>query len=187
MNLLLHCCCGPCSLSVAQHFRALGHQVTGWFFNLNLYPDSEHQRRQSAFQQAARELGLSVLRQPDPTGLRGFLLALAPYPGGRCRACYQVRLSATAREAAARGFDAFSTTLLISPHQDLAALETCGRALGQRLGVEFLFADLREKYPASCDRARELGLYRQNYCGCLFSGLERAQRRASRSLAASLA
>lgn len=181
MNLLLHCCCGPCA-SAAAHFRARGHEVTCLFFNPNLHPPDELLRRQRTFTQAARALDLPVLPGPPPSGLRTFLLALARQPGPRCHACYRLRLEAAASEAAARGFDAFSTTLLISPHQDLDALRSIGQALGARLGVPFFFADLRGEYPHSCERARELGLYRQNYCGCLFSLLERGARRAGRAL-----
>jgi hypothetical protein len=108
------------------------------------------------------------------------LLALAGRGRERCRGCYQFRLRATAREAAARGFDGFSTTLLISPYQDIAAIQEIGRAMAARVGLVFRFADLRERFSESRERARELGLYQQNYCGCLFSSLERARRRGDR-------
>jgi len=81
-----------------------------------------------------------------------------------------------------RGFDGFSTTLLISPYQDIAAIGEIGRAIAARAGLEFRFADLRNRYRESRERARELGLYMQNYCGCVFSLLERARRRAGRRI-----
>lgn len=182
MNLLLHCCCGPCTTSVVDHFRGLGDQVTGWFFNPNLYPHSEQARRGKTFAQAASALGLPVLPEGPRLDLRAFLLAQASHSGARCRACYEMRLRATATEAAVRGFDGFSTTLLISPYQDIAAIGEIGRAIAARAGLEFRFADLRNRYRESRERARELGLYMQNYCGCVFSLLERARRRAGRRI-----
>jgi hypothetical protein len=182
MNVLLHCCCGPCSTVTVGHFRALGDEVTGWFFNPNIHPLDEAQRRETAFAKAAVALGLPVLFAGAHLGLRTFLLALASRGAERCRACYQLRLGAAGREAAARGFDAFSTTLLISPYQDIALIGETGRAIAARLGLRFLFADLRERYAESRERARELNLYQQSYCGCLFSSLERARRRGERAL-----
>ena len=196
MKLLLHCCCGPCTSVVVDHFRSLGAQVTGWFFNPNIHPAEELRRRQATFEQTAQVIGLPVHRPAGSVaadvgapalpeaeeGLRGFLLALASQGGKRCRACYGLRLEAAAAAARSEGFDSFSTTLLISPHQEVEAIGELGAAIGARLGVKFGFADLRGRYAESCERARELDLYRQNYCGCLFSLLERSERRAGRAI-----
>jgi len=182
VNLLLHCCCGPCAATVADHFRSLGDEVTGWFYNPNIHPAEEHRRREATFEQMAKAISLPVLRRRSGAGLLRFLLALAAGGGRRCQACYELRLRATAREAAVRGFDAFSTTLLISPYQDVPAIGEMARALAERMGVQFRFADLRSRYPESCHRAQELDLYRQNYCGCLFSRLERSERRLRRAI-----
>jgi len=186
VRLLLHCCCGPCATDVADHFRGLGYEVTGWFFNPNIHPEQERRRRERTLGAAAEAIGLPVLPNGPGMGLGEFLQAIAREGGTRCRTCYTLRLAATAREAAQRGFQAFSSTLLISPYQALDVIEEVGREEGRRFGVDFCFADLREKYGASCERARELGLYRQNYCGCLFSALERAERRAGRAAAKGL-
>ena len=180
MNLLLHCCCGPCSTVTVEHFRSSGDEVTGWFFNPNIHPADELRLRETWFERAASAIRLPLLRPGPALDLRRFLLALAGRGRERCRGCYQFRLRATAREAAARGFDGFSTTLLISPYQDIAAIQEIGRAMAARVGLVFRFADLRERFSESRERARELGLYQQNYCGCLFSSLERARRRGDR-------
>lgn len=187
MKLLLHCCCGPCAASVAEHFRSLGDQVTGWFFNPNIHPEEERARRETTLAQAAEAADLPLL--PGGPGMEfvDFLLAIARRGGPRCQTCYQLRLEAAAAEASARGFDGFSTTLLISPHQDLEAIRSIGCSIAERTGLEFRFADLRGKYQESCERSRELDLYRQNYCGCLFSDLERSQRRSDRFLRKALA
>ncbi len=182
MKLLLHCCCGPCSLLVAEHFRAQGEEVAGWFFNPNIHPEEERRRREATLAEAARASGIKLLpADPEPNFLQ-FLLALARGKSPRCLTCYQLRLEAAAQEAARLGFDRFSSTLLISPYQDLEAIAEIGWAAGARVGIEFHFADLRACYPHSRDRARKLDLYQQNYCGCLFSALERAERRAKRAI-----
>lgn len=183
MRLLLHCCCGPCAVLVAEHFRTQGHHVTGWFFNPNIHPVEERRRRQETMREAAEKAGLPLL-DADPEAdlpLGDFLLLLARAGGKRCEACYELRLRAAAREAAGRGFDGFATTLAISPYQDLAAIERIGRHAAEEAGTTFLGEDLRHRYPDSCDRAKALDLYRQNYCGCLFSSLERGERRARRA------
>ena len=187
MRLLLHCCCGPCTTPVVEHFRGGGAQVEGWFYNPNLYPAAERVRRQEGLAPAAAATGLP-LRAPGPeTRLRDFLLAFARAGGRRCDTCYRRRLEAAAEEAVAAGCEAFATTLVISPYQDLAALQRIGKEVGARHGVSFAFVDLRGKFPESRARARELGLYQQNYCGCLFSHLARAVRRSERAIAKALA
>jgi len=167
---------------VADHFRGLGDEVMGWFFNPNIHPEGERARREGALAEGAGQIGLELLPAGRGMGYDEFLLALARRGGARCRACYELRLVETAKGAAAGGFDGFSSTLLISPYQDAAAISEIGRRAAARFGVEFRFADLRESYGESCERAREMGLYRQNYCGCRFSQLERAERRALRAM-----
>jgi predicted adenine nucleotide alpha hydrolase (AANH) superfamily ATPase len=183
VRLLLHCCCGPCAVLVADHFRAQGHDVTGWFFNPNIHPVEERRRREETMREAAAaaELPLAEAEGEADLPLSDFLLRLARAGGRRCEACYELRLGAAARKAAGRGFDGFATTLAISPYQDLAAIERIGRQAAEEAGTTFLCEDLRPRYRESCERARELDLYRQNYCGCLFSSLERAERRARRA------
>jgi len=181
LRLLLHCCCGPCATSVADHFRGVGYDVVGWFFNPNIHPDEERRRREATLVEAAEAAGLPLLPEGPAMRPDEFLLKLAGRGGRRCLACYEVRLEATARKAAEQGFDAFASTLVISPYQDLEAIAEIGMGAGEAAGVEFQFVDLRNAYPKSCERAKELDLYRQNYCGCVFSGLERAERRTRRA------
>ena len=182
MRLLLHCCCGPCATSVADHFRAVGHDVVGWFFNPNIHPDEERRRREATLAKAAEAVGVPLLPEGPAMRLDEFFLELARRGGRRCLTCYELRLEATARKAAEQGFDAFASTLVISPYQDLDSIAEIGVRAGEAAGVEFQFVDLRSSYPKSCERARELDLYRQNYCGCMFSALERAERRTRRAV-----
>ncbi len=132
--------------------------------------------------EAARAIDLPLLPDGPTARPEEFLLRLARAGGRRCFACYELRLEATARKAAGQGFEAFSSTLLISPYQNLDVIAEIGARVGEAAGVEFRFLDLRSKYPDSCERAREMGLYRQNYCGCVFSALELAARRARRAI-----
>lgn len=182
MKLLLHCCCGPCALVTADHFRSSNTAVVGWFYNPNVHPVEEHARRAATMAAAANSANLAMLPDGPAMTLADFLLALARVSGPRCSGCYLLRLRATARKAAEQGFDAFSSTLLISPYQDLAAIAEVGKEAAGAAGVEFRFADLRDEYRESCGRARDLALYRQSYCGCLFSALERAARRVRRAV-----
>ena len=149
MRVLLHCCCGPCTTGVLETFTARGEAVEGWYYNPNIAPGEEWQRRRESFHQAAEALGLSRRREEEAPRLADFLLALARGGGRRCRACYRLRLATVARTAAAEGYDAFSTTLSISPYQDLKALAEVGQEVGEECGVSFTFLDLRASFPKS--------------------------------------
>jgi predicted adenine nucleotide alpha hydrolase (AANH) superfamily ATPase len=182
MRLLLHCCCGPCTTGVVDHWRDRGAAVQAWFYNPNIWPEGERRRRKETFARAAEALGVPVASVGAEGSWCDFLLALARGRGRRCEACYRMRLEAAARHAREAGCGAISTTLLISPYQDIEALRRIGEEVAARAGVRFEFADLRGQYRASRERARALKLYQQNYCGCLFSRLERAERRAVRAV-----
>ena len=186
MRILLHICCGVCAAGVAEKLTGEGHDVVGFFFNPNIHPRDELERREAVMDEACEALDLPAIPAGPAMSTAEFLLHLARFGGRRCRACYELRLRMAAEEAARQGCDAISTTLLISPYQQLDAIAEIGRAVAEKAGVEFVFRDLRGEYPQSCERARELGLYRQNYCGCLFSALERAERRARRAMGKTL-
>jgi predicted adenine nucleotide alpha hydrolase (AANH) superfamily ATPase len=134
-------------------------------------------------EQAAQVGDLPLLEHGPGMSVAGFLSVLAREGGSRCRACYRLRLEATARRAAEEGMEGFSSTLLISPYQDVGEIAEVGERAARRHGVAFRFADLRDRYPESCERAREHDLYRQSYCGCAFSALERGERRSRRAIA----
>jgi hypothetical protein len=171
---------------VAERFRERGEEVVGWFFNPNIHPEAERARREAVLGEAARASGLELLPAGPDLSFADFLLELARRGGPRCRACYGMRLEEGAREAARQGCAGFSTTLLISPYQDIEAIGEAGRAAGARAGVSFAYVDLRGEYEDGRERARELHLYQQNYCGCTFSALERAERRAKRAIGKAL-
>ena len=178
-RLLLHVCCGPCATYTVAYLRGLGYDVTGYWFGPNIHPFSEHQRRRDALETLAADIDLPVIWEPGyamPAFLR--LVAGTPERPGRCRICYRLRLARTARAAAAGGFDAFSTTLLISPYQDLDAIRAIGEEEGAAPGVRFHFENLRKGFAEHHRLAREHGLYMQRYCGCVYSEWEGLRGRA---------
>lgn len=177
-RLLLHLCCAPCAAYPVPALRAQGHHVTGYFFNPNIQPEDERERRLDALERYAPALGLDLVvaadQGPDAWS------AASGRGADRCRACYELRLRAAAREARAGGFDAFSTTLLYSIHQKHELIRAVAGEVARAAGVPFLYVDLREGWAEGGRTYRESGLYRQRYCGCLPSKLEReAGRRAA--------
>ena len=169
-RLLLHLCCAPCAAYPVPALRERGHQVTGFFFNPNIQPEDEHARRLDALERFAPALGLDLViaAAPEPDSRPA-----AGGEGDRCRRCYELRLRATAREARRGGFAAFSTTLLFSIHQKHEVIRTVAVDVARAEGIPFFYRDLREGWAAGGRAYRESGLYRQRYCGCLPSKLER--------------
>lgn len=169
-RLFLHICCGPCTIGPLGVLRSEGFEVQGYFYNPNIHPYSEYQRRWESLERLSVAEGLTVARE-EGYPLREYLAGAlaADGRGERCRYCYQVRLGLTARRAKEAGFPLFTTTLLGSPYQDRESLLTAGREAGAREGVAFLEADFRPEFRDGWRRAREIGLHTQNYCGCVFS------------------
>jgi len=172
-RLLLHVCCAPCAAYPVPALRALVPLLGGFFFNPNIQPDDEHARRLAALERYAPALGLDLVIDPDPGPGPDAWSAAAGRADDRCRRCYELRLRATAREARRGGFDAFSTTLLYSIHQKHELVRAVATEVALAEGVPFFYRDLREGWVEGGRSYRESGLYRQRYCGCLPSKLER--------------
>jgi hypothetical protein len=172
-RILLHICCAPCATFTAQHLGARGAAVTGYWYNPNIQPYSEHEKRRGTLARYAEEVGLSVLWEPRYDTV-SFLRCVVGHegPGERCALCYRLRLEQTASAAARGGFDLFSTTLLISPYQQVEAIRAIGEELSQCHGVSFYFENLRRGFSEHHRLAREHSLYQQRYCGCLYSEWE---------------
>jgi predicted adenine nucleotide alpha hydrolase (AANH) superfamily ATPase len=172
-ELLLHVCCGPCAAGVAESL-ADEFSVTGFFYNPNIYPESEYRARLGAAAAALRAFHLPLLQgaedfalwQTHTSGLEG-----EPEGGKRCRVCYCLRLTETARRAKELGIGRFASTLSVSPHKDAGVIAAVGKQAAAVVGVEFLARDFKKHdgFRKSCNRSKELGLYRQNYCGCEYS------------------
>lgn len=235
MRMLLHACCGPCSLEPSRILSSQGHDLTIFYANSNIAPAAEYERRLETLRTWAGQAGIAVQegeydqdawgrtagrigkaavsearnrlmqdassgetapRPDDCTDIeaeRGFgafgaltldeAAAISVDPekrAARCRACYRLRLEEAARCAATQGFEALSTTLAVSPYQYSDIIrEELERAAAQ-VGVQAAFEDFRPFYPEATRRSRELGMYRQNYCGCLLSDAEASAERAER-------
>lgn len=176
-ELLLHCCCAPCSIACVDSLREEGFRLAAYWCNGNIHPFTEYRARRDALADYAAAIEMPLLMD-DRYGLRDFLAATQADTafGPRCTQCYAARLDATARRAAAEGYPAFSTTLLISPYQNHLQLQAAGEDAARKYGVAFLYRDFRPLFREGQGRARELGLYMQKYCGCIFSEEERYSR-----------
>jgi len=173
-RILLHVCCGPCSTYTVDRLREEGFEVTALWYNPNIQPYSEHQRRLASMESYAQSVGLPLLREGSYEMVQ-FLRMVAGREGHgvRCSFCYRMRLGRTAEVAATKGFDAFTTTLLISPHQDQALIRQIGESVAGEEGVDFHFENFRRGWSERGRMTREHDLYRQQYCGCVYSEWER--------------
>jgi predicted adenine nucleotide alpha hydrolase (AANH) superfamily ATPase len=181
MRIALHTCCGPCLLEPFDALSTTSDEVVVVYANPNIHPLAEYERRRDTLVEYANEAGIRVVELPyDPGAWLEFVAPHARDRQARCRACYRLRLGMVARWAAEQGFDAVATTLTVSPYQDSMVIEQEGEAAAHATGVTYVGRDFRDHYHAATDRSRELGMYRQNYCGCLMSELEARQERALR-------
>ena len=188
-SLLLHSCCAPCSSYVLEYLSQYFH-ITVFYYNPNIYPESEYGKRIREQQELISKMDLK-----NPVSfLAGEYEQEKVYEmaegmehlregGARCMKCYELRLAETARRAAEGGFDYFTTTLSISPLKNAQKLNEIGVRIGREAGVEYLVSDFKKKngYKRSVELSEEYGLYRQDYCGCEFSLAERRAQSAAES------
>ena len=179
MRILLHTCCGPCALYPLRTLRTAGHDVTGFFYNHNIHPYQEYARRRDALLQMAEREAMPLIMR-DNYDLEEFLANVAQQPELRCGYCYESRLRATAEVAAAEGFDAFSASLLYSRYQKHEQIRELGEQIGREYGVAFHYQDFRPGWQEGIRISKELGLYRQQYCGCIYSEKERYLPKAAK-------
>ncbi|MDD3360042.1 MAG: epoxyqueuosine reductase QueH [Hespellia sp.] len=182
-TLLLHSCCAPCSSYVLEYLSQY-FNITVLYYNPNIYPDEEYEKRVAEQQKLIAEIpsgnSISFLKGSyDKERFYEMAKGLEDMKegGARCFACYDLRLRETACIARENNFDYFTTTLSISPLKNAEKLNAIGRALEEEYGVKYLQSDFKKKngYQRSTELSREYGLYRQDYCGCEFSF--RARRR----------
>ncbi len=191
-RLLIQACCAPCS-SYCLPYLCENFDVTAYFYNPNIAPESEYRARLEELRRLLAQMPLPapVALEEGPYDPQAFL-AIAkghetdPEPGERCRRCYELRLRATAKAAAAGGYDYFCTTLSISPHKKADWINEIGQRIAAEEGVAFLPSDFKKKggYAESIRLSREYDLYRQDYCGCAFSAAEARKRREQAPAAA---
>ena len=187
-RLLLHSCCGPCSSYVISYL-AKYFEITVFYYNPNIYPESEYTKRILEQQKLIREMSLKypvsfLAGKYEREKFYDMVAGLEDLKEGgeRCMKCYELRLSETARQAAAGGFDYFTTTLSISPMKNAQKLNEIGIKTGKEYGVEYLVSDFKKKngYKRSIELSKEYGLYRQDYCGCEFSLRDRRDPKSDR-------
>ena len=173
-RILLHICCAPCATYPVEHLRRAGLAITGYWYNPNVQPWSEHERRRDSLVGYAAQAALPVVWEAGYDVI-AFMRLLAGHEaqGDRCAICYRLRLARAAACARRLGISCFTTTLLISPFQDRALIRTAGESAAREQGVAFLFEDWRSGWPERGRLTRHYGLYQQHYCGCLYSEFER--------------
>ncbi|MBP3305459.1 MAG: epoxyqueuosine reductase QueH [Oscillospiraceae bacterium] len=172
MNTLLHICCAPCANQCIEVLRADGFAVTGYWYNPNIHPFTEYRARRNCLREYARAIELPLIERDD-YGLRPFVREVAENIPGRCVKCYEMRLFDAARQAKEGGFDSFTSSLFISPYQNHELMRETAQRAAEAYGVEFLYRDFRPWFRAGQEKARELDMYIQKYCGCVFSEQER--------------
>ena len=172
MNTLLHVCCAPCANQCIEVLRGDHYTVTGYWYNPNIHPFTEYRSRRNCLRDYAKTIDLPLIERDD-YGLRPFVREVAEDIEHRCIKCYETRLFDTARAAAEGGFDSFTSSLFISPYQNHELMREVAQRAAQQYGVEFLYRDFRPYFRAGQEKARELEMYIQKYCGCVFSEQER--------------
>ncbi len=187
-KLLLHSCCAPCSSYVIEYLASYFH-ITVFYYNPNIYPDSEYEKRVEEQMRFIREFPTKYPVQflCGDFEKERFYDAVKGYEqvkegGERCFRCYRLRLAETAKRAKQMGADYFTTTLSISPLKNAAKLNEIGEALALEYGIAYLNSDFKKKngYKRSVELSNAYGMYRQDYCGCVFSKQERKAERERR-------
>jgi len=172
MKILLHICCAPCVIYPLKTLRNEGLDIMGFFYRNNIHPYTECIRREETLKSYSASMDLRVIYQ-DGYDLEGFIRNVAFRESNRCDYCYHERLRSTALMAKRGKFDYFSTTLLYSKFQKHDALKSIGDAVGKSVGVKFYYDDFRKGWKEGVETSKSLKLYRQQYCGCIYSEKER--------------
>ncbi len=178
MKILLHTCCGPCAIFPMRELRVDGMAVTGYFYPHNIHPYSECLRRRDTLREYAERINLPLIIE-NGYDLEGYLQKIVFNEADRCGICYQERLIATARVAKNAGFEGFTTTLLYSRFQKHEEIRRVGNSVAAAIGIPFLYRDFRAGWKDGVEESKRLGMYRQRYCGCIYSEKESHFRTAS--------
>lgn len=181
-RVVLHACCGPCLIEPLDALRAGGFELFVVYANPNIHPFSEYERRRDALFEHARANGVDVVEVPyDPVLWLEATAGVWREPAERCRACWRLRLTLAAEVAAECGAGALATTLTVSPYQDATALDAIAREVAEAYGMAYVGRDFRDRYQTAVRRSKDLGMYRQRYCGCLLSEAQAAHAREQRA------
>ncbi len=172
MKILLHICCAPCTIYPLEILRKEAGKIQGLFFNPNIHPYLEYKKRLDTVHEYAARQGL-VFAVAEGYPIEDFLRKTSAMGKDRCSHCYEVRLRYTAEQARKGLFDAFSTTLLYSRYQKHDLIRETGENIAREFEIPFFYKDFRSGWEEGVRLSKDLGLYRQKYCGCIFSEKER--------------
>lgn len=175
MKLLMHICCAPCAVYPVKTVLQRGIDVHGLWFNPNIHPFTEYNNRLNSLKKLGNLWNLQI-EYIDYYGLIEFLRNVSGNEKNRCEYCYKVRLEKTAIKAKEMNFDAFTSTLLVSPFQKFDMLIDLGKLFESKYDIEFISEDFRTGFKKGKKLSREIGLYQQKYCGCIYSELIRYNR-----------
>ncbi len=195
-HILLHVCCGPCAIVPILRLREKGHTVTALFVNPNIHPLSEYLRRRAALVECAQKLECNVLYRDDAWNIQQWLSDVAGTRAGgaaRCAYCYESRLHSTAQmvkefsmpqagQSDGSVFTAFSSSLLYSRYQDHEQIVRVAESAATKFAVPFYYEDFRDEWQKGIDLSKEFDLYRQAYCGCIYSEAERYEKKLQKLL-----
>lgn len=189
-RLLMHACCGPCSLEPIRILRERGLEPHIYYINSNIAPFAEYERRLETIRKWTAEEGIPFTEGPYDPGSWERAVAAVAKPAcdegnreQRCRACYRLRFEESAKHASENGYTALGTTLSVSPYQYTEAIRDELEATCAKWGLRPAFEDWRPYYDNATRRSREAGMYRQNYCGCAYSKIEAERERTERKAA----
>lgn len=172
-RILLHTCCGPCFLGSYKYLSDF--EITSYFYNPNIQPEEEYFLRLANLKKAINGKSKNILVGKYQPEEHQIAIAKDDSFPVRCGECYKLRLEKTAQTAKMNGFKIFSTTLLVSPYQQHQRLKEIGEQITENYGLEFYYEDFRKNYREGQNLAREMGIYRQKYCGCLLSKSEASE------------
>ncbi|MFP4193715.1 MAG: epoxyqueuosine reductase QueH [Desulfobacterales bacterium] len=172
MKILLHICCAPCAIYPIEALAGQGFSVMGFFYRKNIHPYTECMEREHTLREYAGQTGLRVIYQ-EGYDMEDFLRSVVFRETERCRFCYHDRLTSTAKIAKRGKFDYFTSTLLYSKHQNHELIAEIGKSVGKKQGVPFYYQDFREGWKTGIEKSKQMGMYRQQYCGCIYSEKDR--------------
>ena len=176
MKLLLHACCGPCACYPTEKLTADGVDFTILYFNPNIHPYKEFKHRLSTLREFCEKKEYNLVINKD-YALENCVRGMLSEPTVRCAYCYRLRLRYAAQFAKENGFDAFSSTLLVSPYQKHELIKKAAQAAAEEFDIPFYYEDFRSGYQRGVDISLDMGLYCQQYCGCVFSERDRYELR----------
>jgi predicted adenine nucleotide alpha hydrolase (AANH) superfamily ATPase len=180
MKVFLHCCCAPCLIYPFSLLKNEGADVTAFFYNPNIHPFREYKKRLDSVKNYCTNQTIPLVAD-NQYDLVDYLRKIVFHESTRCEICYSIRLERTVQLAKDFGFDAFTTTLLYSKYQRHEAITSLCKTMSSKLSLPFLYYDFRAGWQTGVDKAIELNIYRQPYCGCIYSEQERFDRSLKKS------